>query len=84
MKQDKKKMDNLDKWLLLSVISVIIYTIAHTIILAVTGAESTVLTICFYGFFAEEIGLCCFLKKNKMQDVFKIVKKSHNNDSDEV
>lgn len=74
VKKALKKTNTLDKYMILSFTIVILYTIAHSVILGLTGNESNVLTICVFGFFAEEIALCAFLKQTKLIDMFKAVK----------
>ncbi len=83
VKKALKKTNTLDKYMILSFTIVILYTIAHSVILGLTGNESNVLTICVFGFFAEEIALCAFLKRTKLIDVFKAVKGLKKDEVDE-
>ena len=70
----KKKMDNLDKYLIFCFTSLILYTVIHTFVFYKTGVEATVLTVAFYTLFGEEILLCFLIKKYKLQDIFKLLK----------
>lgn len=84
VKKAIRKTNTLDKYILLSFTIIILYTIAHSIILAVTGNESAVLTVCVFGFFAEEIALCAFLKRTKLIETFKDIKGKKDNTDNSV
>lgn len=82
-KTPKKKMDALDKYLIFCFTVIILYTIVHSFIFYKTGVEATVLTVAVYGLFGEEILLCFLIKKHKLQDVFKLLKKKDSDNTDE-
>ena len=79
----KKKMDNLDKYLIFCFTSLILYTIIHSYVFYKTGVEASVLTIAFYTLFGEEILLCFLIKKYKLQDIFKLLKGKDKKDNDD-
>ncbi len=63
----KKKLNGLDKYVIFSIASMIVYTIASLIILILTGYSEPTLTTCFFGFFGGEIVSCCLLKIFKLK-----------------
>lgn len=58
----------LTKFVTLSIVFVVIYTMAEFIISTLTGVHHEVLTGCVYAFFGTEIAACGFIK------IFKIKK----------
>lgn len=83
VKRALRKTNTLDKYMILSFTIIILYTIAHSVILGITGNESAVLTVCVFAFFAEEIALCAFLKRTKLLDVFKEMKGRKTDDNED-
>ena len=81
-KPPKKKIHALDKYIILCLTVIILYTIAHTIIFAVTGLEAKVLDTLVYGAFAGEMLFCFFIKKLKLHNEAKIVFGKTNNDTE--
>jgi hypothetical protein len=83
MKKDKKD-SALDKYLIFSLSFIVIYTIVHTIIFAISGVEATTLDILVYGFFGTELCYCFLIKRFKLHDEAKIVlsKKKKEDDFD--
>jgi len=75
MNEEKKKVNTLDKYVIFCFVVLIVYTIAHTIIFYKTGVEATVLTMAVYTLFGEELLLLFLIKRHKLQDVFKLIKK---------
>jgi hypothetical protein len=80
MKIDKTKDENeeirgLDKYLIFSFASIIIFTIIQSIITAVTGVEQSTLITCFFSVFGGETVLCAIIKRLKL--------KNENNESED-
>lgn len=67
----KKKMKGLDKYVIFCFASLIIYTIAQTIVTIKTGVESSTLTTCFFSVFGGEVLLCALIKKFKLKNESK-------------
>ena len=64
-KPKKKRFNDIDYYLITCGILLVIYTIVHTIIFAVTGLEASTLTVSFFGAFGITEGICCALIKNR-------------------
>ncbi len=62
----KKKLDNLDKYLIFTFTSLILFTIATLVIFCITGNEPAVLVGCFFGAFGGEILMCALIKRLKL------------------
>lgn len=67
----KKKMKGLDKYVVFCFVSIIIYTIAQTVVTIMTGVESSTLTTCFFTVFGGEVLLCALIKKFKLKNESK-------------
>jgi hypothetical protein len=65
-KEKKKKLNDLDKYLIFAFTNLIIYTIADKITFVVTGQEQPVLTAAFFGVFGGEVLICALIKKLKL------------------
>lgn len=64
----KKKLSDIDKYLIFSFAVIILYTITAIIFQWVTGIElSTSLTVGVYGFFGGEITLLAMIKRLKLK-----------------
>ena len=86
-KKEKKKLNTLDRYLIFTLSVIILYTIAHTIIFALTGQEAKILDGLFYSCFGLEILFCFLLKKFKLHEEAKIIfgnKKKNEPDMDDV
>ena len=81
-KKEKKKLNTLDKYILFSLTVIILYTIAHTIIFAITGLEAKILDGLFYATFGLEILYCFLLKKFKLHDEAKVIFGKKKTESD--
>ena len=68
----KKKLDNLDKYLIFAFTSLILYTIVSQILFYVYQIEMAVLTGCFFAAFGGEILLCALIKKLKLHKEVEI------------
>ena len=83
LKKSKLKLNTLDKYIIFCFIVLVIYSIVHTIIFAITGNEAKTLTTVFFGLFGFEI-LCCFLSKRfKLHDDFKLVRRKDEQEIDD-
>lgn len=69
-----KKIDNLDKYLIFTFTSIILFTIAILIIFLITGNEPAVLVGCFFTAFSGEILMCALIKKLKLHKEAEIKK----------
>lgn len=58
----KKKLNKVDKYIIMSVILLLLYTIVDRVILVKTGLSSDTLTTCFFAAFGTEILSCCVIK----------------------
>lgn len=70
-KVQKKKINDLDKYLIFAFTSLIIFTIACLVIFSLTGSEPAVLIGCFFAAFGGEILLCALIKKLKLHKEIK-------------
>ena len=83
MKKEKKPLNTLDKYLIFCFTFIVLYTIAHTVIFAVTGQEAGVLDALVYGVFFGEVTQCFLIKRFKLHDEFKLFgKKKKDEDED--
>lgn len=64
----KKKLKGLDKYVIFCFVSLIIYTIAQTVVTIKTGVESSTLTTCFFSVFGGEVLLCALIKRFKLKE----------------
>lgn len=80
-----KKLNTLDKYIVFCLVFLVIYTIAHTIIFAITGLEAKVLDVLVYGAFSGEMLYCFLIKRFKLKDEANIVlgKKKKNDEIDD-
>lgn len=74
----KKKMPGLDKYIIFSIASIIIYTIMAYIVVILFGCQLDILTSLFFGFFGGEITICALIKKLKLKNVQKENKEGQN------
>lgn len=74
----KKKMPGLDKYIIFSIASIIIYTIMAYIVVILFGCQLDILTSLFFGFFGGEITICALIKKLKLKNVQKENKEEQN------
>lgn len=74
----KKKMPDLDKYIIFSIASIIIYTISAYVVVVLFGYQLDILTTLFFGFFGGEITICSLIKKLKLKNVQKENKEEQN------
>lgn len=67
----KKKLNDLDKYLIFAFASLIIFTIICLVIFFLTGSEPAVLIGCFFAAFGGEILMCALIKKLKLHKEIK-------------
>lgn len=67
----KKKMAGLDKYIIFSISSIIVYTIMAYITAILFGCQLDILTTLFFGFFGGEITICALIKKFKLKNIQK-------------
>lgn len=81
-----KEIHTLDKYIVFCLVVLVLYTIAHTVIFAVTGQEAKVLDTLVFAAFSGEMLYCFLIKRFKLHDEAKIVmgKKKETNDIDEL
>lgn len=70
----KKNLDNLDKYLIFTFTSLILYTIVSQILFYVYQIEMAVLTGCFFAAFGGEILMCALIKKLKLHKEAELTK----------
>ncbi len=66
-RRQRKKMKGLDKYVIFCFVSIIIYTIAQTVVTIKTGVESSTLTTCFFSVFGGEVLICALIKRFKLK-----------------
>ena len=71
----KKKLNDLDKYLIFAFSSLIIFTITILTIYFMTGNEPAVLIGCFFAAFGGEILMCALIKRLKLHKEAEIEKK---------
>ena len=75
----KKKLNDLDKYLIFAFANLIIYTIVALILFYKTGSEPAVLTGCFFAAFGGEILMCALIKRLKLHKEAKEVHDGSDN-----
>lgn len=81
-KTGTKNIHALDVYIIFCFISIIIYTVVHTLIFYKLGIEATVLDALFYGVFGGEVLLCALLKRLKLKQEFESTLKKTNKDDE--
>lgn len=64
----KLKLSGLDKYVIFSIILLLIYTVAEFVTSSVTGFSHDTLTTCFYAAFGGENLLCALIKIFKLKE----------------
>ena len=68
MRKQKKKMKNLDKYVVFCFLNIIIFTITAVVVQVTTSMElSSTLITCFYGLFGGELLMLAMIKKLKLK-----------------
>lgn len=67
-KEKKKKLSSLDKYVIFSIIVLLVYTIINQILSVIFLQTMDTLTTCFYAAFGGEILSCCLIKIFKLKD----------------
>lgn len=63
----RKKMPDLDKYIIFSFIVMLVYSIAEFITSSITGISHDTLTTCLYSAFGGELLLCAMIKRLKLK-----------------
>lgn len=63
----KKKLNDLDKYIIFSFVVMLLYTVAEFITSTVTGVSHETLTVSLYGAFGGELLITALLKKWKIR-----------------
>ena len=84
-KEEKKKLNTLDKYILFCLIFIVVYTIVHTVIFAITGQEAKTLDRLVLGTIFGEILFCFLIKRFKLHEEAKLLlgKKSEPEEGEE-
>ena len=72
-KVQKKKINTLDKYIVFALSFITIFTIAHTVIFALTGKEAKTLIIVVIGSLFSELLFCFLIKRLKLHEEAKII-----------
>ena len=67
-RRKQKKTSVLDKYVIFSFVSLIIYTIVEQVISTITGVSHDVLTTVFFAAFGGETLMCAMIKKLKLKN----------------
>lgn len=78
-KSPKKKLNDLDKYLIFAFSNLIIYTIVALFLFYKTGSEPAVLTGCFFAAFGGEVLMCALIKRLKLHKEAREVHDGSNN-----
>ena len=63
----KKKLNDLDKYIIFSFVVMLLYTVAEFVTSTVTGVSHETLTVSLYGAFGGELLITALLKKWKIR-----------------
>ena len=63
----RKKLPDLDKYIIFSFAVMILYSICEFIVSSLTGISHDTLTTCLYGAFGGELLLCAMIKRLKLR-----------------
>lgn len=67
MLRQKKKLPDLDKYIIFSFSVMIVYTVFEFIFSTITGVSHDTLTTCLYGAFGGELLMCALIKRLKLK-----------------
>lgn len=82
MVKKKTQMHTLDKYIIFCLTFIVLYTIAHTVIFALTGLEAKVLDALVFAAFSGEMLYCFLIKRFKLHEESKIVFNKKKNEDD--
>lgn len=63
----RQRINKIDKYVIFSLILLLIYSITELILSTITGIEHTTLTTCIFSTFGGEILSCCLIKIFKLK-----------------
>jgi archaellum biogenesis protein FlaJ (TadC family) len=66
--KSRRKLKGLDKYLVFSFAMLIIFTVAQTVITAVTGVEQSTLITSYFAAFGGEVLMCALIKRLKLKN----------------
>ena len=72
-KKSKRKLNTLDKYIIFCFAFIVIYTIVHTVIFAITGLEAKILDALVFGLVGSEILQCFLIKRFKFHEEAKLI-----------
>ena len=68
MRRTRRKRKALDSYVIFSITILLIFTIAQSLITAITGVEQSTLITCFFACFGGELFLCAMIKRLKLKE----------------
>lgn len=80
--KNRKKTHALDKYIIFCLVVLVLYTIAHTVIFALTGQEAKVLDTLVFSAFSGEMLYCFLIKRFKLKDEANIVLQKKKDDEE--
>lgn len=63
-----KKLNGLDKYVIFSIVLLLVYTIIEFVAASITGISHDTLTTCFFAAFAGEVLSCALIKVFKLHE----------------
>lgn len=66
-KRQKRKLQTLDKYVIFSIVVLLLYTAIEMVVATFTNVSHETLTTCFYAAFGGEILSCCLIKLFKLR-----------------
>lgn len=63
-----KRLNKIDKYVIFSIVVLLVYTVAERYLTYVTGVSADTLTTCCYAAFGGEILSCCLIKIFKLRE----------------
>lgn len=64
----RRKLGALDKYVIFSIVMLIVYTVIERVLTCITGVSADTLTTCFYAAFGGEILTCGLIKIFKLKE----------------
>lgn len=66
--KSKKRKSTLDRYVIFSIVTLLLFTITQTILTSITGIEQSTLITCFFACFGGELFLCAMIKRLKLKE----------------
>lgn len=67
--QKKKKLPDLDKYIIFSFAVMLVYTISELVLSTITGISHDTLTTCIFAAFGGELLMCAMIKRLKLKKI---------------